>query len=446
VEETIVMKRLIALASLGFAAPAAAQIIGGTPDPDHANVVYLTLGGGACSGTLVAPRVVLTAAHCTAGVTSANVMFGASISDPERVTIGSSMVMTHRYYDSATIGIGLPYDIAMIRLRDPAPAGVTPMAMNFDPLDDSLVGDNLLAVGFGNTNGAAGTGGGTRRRALLPINEISGRLIGMGNDLVNTCQGDSGGPGIYTFDGVENVIGITSTGPVGCVGNSHMTRVDVYDTDFIIPILDAWDGPCQHDFTCVTDGCRTPDPDCDPCQVDAFCAPGCAQLDLDCPLAGFSGEPCENNDDCESRYCVAAHDDPRIHYCSDPCDPAQPVGEQCESPLSVCAAFNGDDPSCHYGDTTPGAQGYPCQDGADCRSGVCDPDDAICIEQCGDGLPECPAGYECASVGGDVSACRLPSDGCGCRGARNRNDLGALVLLAVVIVFARRRRARGQLS
>lgn len=419
-----------------------AAIIGGIPDTGHENVVLLRTATGLCTGTLVAPRIILTAAHCVEGASGGNVDFTTGLDDPDSQTIRVSQIVWHRYYDPSTIGAGLPYDIAMMRLRDPAPDGIEPMEMNLDPLPD-LVGDQMLAVGFGNTDGAAGTGSGIKRRAFLPINSIGPLLIGMGNDDVNTCQGDSGGPGIYEFDAVEHVIGITSTGPAGCVGNSHQTRLDIYRDEFVLPILAAWDGPCQHDGTCVEDGCAVPDPDCDSCQLDGFCASGCPSLDLDCPVTGFAGDLCNNNDGCESRHCVEAHDDSRVKYCSAPCDASLPIEGQCDPPLSVCGSFNGEEDSCHYAGITPSTQGSPCQSGGDCRSSVCDPDHSICIEQCGDGLPECSEEFSCEPFGGGVNACTFPPDGCGCVvGARNRSDSGALVLLGLVGIFAVRRRAR----
>lgn len=57
------------VAWLAFCAPAGA-IVGGSADSAHPYVGLLDDGGEGCSGTLVAPRVVVTAAHCFANATS----------------------------------------------------------------------------------------------------------------------------------------------------------------------------------------------------------------------------------------------------------------------------------------------------------------------------------------------------------------------------------------
>jgi MYXO-CTERM domain-containing protein len=292
-----------------------ASIIGGEVDTGHLNVVILRTGGSLCTGTLVAPHVVLTAAHCIDPASNGGVIFGSGVDDPDAVTVPVISAIRHRRYDPSTLDEGLPFDIAMLRLAEPAPEGVEPMAMNLEPLPADFAGSTMLAIGFGASDGEEQTGFGVKRSVVVPVNTVEDRFITYGNNSLNTCQGDSGGPGVVVTGGVEHVVGITSTGLKGCVGSSRQTRLDAYRDDFVIPVLDAWDGPCQFDGRCVTEGCRTPDPDCDICGFDSVCASDCPEVDLDCPLTGLAGDACSDNFDCEGRIC-----DPAAGVCVQACD------------------------------------------------------------------------------------------------------------------------------
>jgi hypothetical protein len=425
-----------------------APIIGGVEDPGHLNVVAWRAGGALCSGTLIAPDVVLTAGHCVIGPTvRGSVVFGPSLGAPV-ATRSVAQVLRHRLYDENEIAFGLPYDIALVRLTESAPTDIPPMAFAQQPLPASLVGQEVLAVGFGNDvgdrDGMPGTGAGVKRQVLLPVNSLGRFLVRSGNEFVNTCQGDSGGPVLFAFEGVETVVGITSTGPVGCGGNSSQNRVDVYLDDFVYPVLDAWTGPCKFDGSCDrTFECpRTPDPDCDPCQLDGFCATGCPKVDLDCPLGGVDGAVCDTDDDCESRTCVAGLDDKRITYCSRACDPAAELGDECPSPLGQCVAGVEASPTCYFDGPSPGAQGAPCDSAADCRSGICDTKFEICVERCDQGAAEaCPDEFECVSVSGN-EVCSLARDDGGCNLGTSSASGGWALLAAGILVACWRPRRR----
>jgi hypothetical protein len=190
----------------------------------------------------------------------------------------------------------------------------------------------------------------------------------------------------------------------------------------------------------VTEGCRSIDPDCDPCGFDGECAQGCAAVDIDCPLGARAGDLCEEDVDCETRLCLEAPDDPRIGYCSDTCDPARGL-ETCPPPFSTCVEQAGE-PVCVYTGPTPSAQGAPCEADDECRSGLCDTASEICVEECS-GPSDCAEPYSCQDVDG-TRACTVGGggdEGCSAPGRAGGTAFAAL-LCAVLLGLARRARAR----
>ncbi|HLU68751.1 MAG TPA: MYXO-CTERM sorting domain-containing protein, partial [Kofleriaceae bacterium] len=261
----------------------------------------------------------------------------------------------------------------------------------------------------------------------------------------NICQGDSGGPAFYQIDGVDTVIAVNSYGSNFCMNRSYGARTDSHADEGLLEVLAAWSGPCPRDGTCdeSADCGEFPDPDCDGCGFDGFCLAGCERLDLDCPVAGLAGDFCSSNDECESRLCAPAPEDEHVMYCSVPCDPEAGPNGGCEPPLTVCGQGPGGEYTCQFNGGTPGIQGAPCTTGDDCRSGVCHEEHDICIEQCGDGLPECRDPFVCEEVSSGVRAC-VPDEGggCGCAapGAGGGGATGALILLGWLLIGRGRRR------
>lgn len=417
-------------------------IIGGTENNGDPAVVAV-FAGGLCTGTLIAPEIVLTAAHCVSSAiesgntNSGTVRFGSGGSDWFDSINIVDMAM-HRLYKPPAF---LQHDIALVRLA--SPADIAPLVISRRNLTDDDVGLVLRVVGFGNTDGVAGTGAGRKRQVTLSLNEVRPRHIIIGDRLYNTCQGDSGGPTFAEFDGQEIVVGVTSYGAGGCQGASALTRTDAMWDEFLTEVISAWSGPCMQDGVCIEDdSCAYPDPDCDPCGMDGFCIRDCPIPDKDCALEGLAGETCGSDLGCESRNCTTAIDDDRIQFCSMSCDPAVAFDKSgCFAPLTICEDLGNGQGQCRFPGITPGVQGAPCQDGGICRSGMCDTDEEICVEACGDGLPECSKDFECLKLG-DLRVCSIPGDP-GCSVANgNGAGLGGLLLLLALAFGANRRRRR----
>jgi MYXO-CTERM domain-containing protein len=74
---------------------------------------------------------------------------------------------------------------------------------------------------------------------------------------------------------------------------------------------------------------------------------------------------------------------------------------------------------------------------------MCDPTNDICVEPCGDGLPECAEPYSCEELGG-AEVCTEPSDGgggCGCRAGSGGGLPAAFLVFLFGIAAIRRRRS-----
>jgi uncharacterized protein (TIGR03382 family) len=448
------MRRLLALAALvGCAADDAGQtsqpIYGGTTDSGDPSVVFLVYRVPSqpgfiyqCTGSLVGKRTVLTAAHCVqenvdAGKASDGFVYYGNddfAADTDH-RIGLAGARHHYLYAP---GLVPPInDVAVVYLDADAP--MDPVVLNDQHLEElALTGTTLRAVGWGRTNGQ--TGAGQRRQAMLPFaGLVSAQFVAAGDAQHGTCPGDSGGPLFATLGGVEKQVGITSYGNVQCTtGGSTFARVDTYTSTFIFPAIDNFEGPCKADGTCVTTGCRAPDPDCDNCGFDlaGTCNPRCAVPDQDCPGGKQIGAPCADELECESRHCVAAVDDPRIKYCSDPCYPG--IG-WCPG-NQTCQDVGGQN-LCVITPPTPSALGSFCGDGSACRSGLCDSRTHVCVEPCDPAqATSCPTGYECveSSLAPHVCAVAGTSDGGGCS---TSGGVGwSWLVVGALVALSRRRR------
>lgn len=193
-----------------------------------------------CSGALVGPRVVLTAAHCVVGSEEAYAsgtisvgvatMPGATSQDVELV--GVVRAVAHPGYRPRSVT--LKHDIAVLELAAPVSVpwlSVAPVKGGLPELLDAYGwgpdSPHRLRGTLGRANGRLAT-----RRELrgYPRLDPARQGAAMPTGAHSTCDGDSGGP-VVTGGESPVLVGVVSYGPPEC-GRSPMvfTRVSGYAT------------------------------------------------------------------------------------------------------------------------------------------------------------------------------------------------------------------------
>ncbi|HEY5939076.1 MAG TPA: trypsin-like serine protease [Kofleriaceae bacterium] len=206
--------------SISYADSAEAPVVGGTPVPagNWRDVVAVFAEDSICSGTLIAPDVVLTAGHCVEAGPIEVLVDTVDYGDPGGDIIPVKWSRAYPDWQHR-------YDIGVIMLEHVARPKPRMIASACTTRELLVAGAEVRAVGFGLASESGSDHNTQLREAVLPVIDPTctldaacessiaphGEFIAGGNG-TDTCFGDSGGPIFIDTPEGPALVGVVSRG------------------------------------------------------------------------------------------------------------------------------------------------------------------------------------------------------------------------------------------
>ena len=177
---------------------------------DTSPVVKLSIlssGGGVatCTGTVISPTAVLTAAHCFAFSNVGGVVITA-VSNGTKVDIASSRVAVHPGFSASAEQVYFN-DVAVVRTASPLPVPASPILLSRAP----EVNEESLVAGYGQTEGdGLAVDDVIAGRAVVRVVTENHVRIDYREGESHPCRGDSGGALFVEQDGGLAIVGVVS--------------------------------------------------------------------------------------------------------------------------------------------------------------------------------------------------------------------------------------------